>query len=199
MSSGDAGIPIEGGQTPIERDLSKELAQASEVGRMVLGVTRERNEDPRFRVRKYAMPMLDPRGFSQEAIRAITSKKEQITDDEIRAAREASVALAVESTAQIVEARPTSNQVSEDSDSLREMARMVNRGAGLVIQTEVSDMEAVVKAGRVAIEKRKGAKGLEEADTWDDQKVLAWEKEMFGKAGSRLGNMIRAIDAYSGR
>ena len=196
MSNGDAGIPTEAGQPSTERDLGKELTQASEVGKIVLGVTKERTEKPQYRVRKYTMPMLDPRGFSPEAVSTISSKKESVTEDDIKAAREASVGLAVESAVQIVGARPFTGQIMEDSDSLEQMARMVNRGAGLVIQTEASDPQTAVKAGRAALESRKGAKGLEEADKWDDQKVLTWTKDMLKRAGGRLTNSINAISAY---
>lgn len=196
MSNGDAGVPTEVGQISVERDLGKELVQASEVGRIVLGVTRERTENPQFRVRKYTMPMLDPRGFPQEAVRTIVTKGDQVTEGDVKATLEASVALAVESAVQIAGARPTSSQVIEDSDSLKQMTRMVNRGAGLVIQQEATDLQVVVKAGRAALERRKGTKGLEEVDKWDDQKVLAWTKDMFKRAGSRLKNSIDAIDAY---
>lgn len=199
MSNGDAGVPSEVGQTTVERDLGKELAKAAEVGRIVLGVTKERTENPQFRVRKYTFPMLDQRSFSPETVGAIVTKKETVTDDGIKAAKEASVTLAVESAVQIVRAKPTTNQVVEDSDSLEQMARMLNRGAGLVIQMETEDPQAVVKAGRAALESRKRENGLEEADNWDDQKVIAWTKDVFRKAGSRLKNSIEAIEAYHRR
>jgi len=196
MSDGDAGIPSETGQTPVERNLSKEFIDASEVGRLVMNVVKERTEVPQFSVRRYTMPLLNQDGYSQETKRTVTTKLEQITDDDIKAAREASVILSVEFAAQIVGARPISNQVIEDSKSLEQIVKVVNRSAGFIIQAEASDPQIIIKAGRLALERRKGAVGLEEADKWDDQRVLSWTKESSNRARIRLKKILDAVDAY---
>lgn len=192
MTNGDTGVSTEVGQVPTERDLGKELATASEVGKIVLAIARERGENPKFSVRRYTMPMLDQGRFPREEVRMVLANRDPVTGDDIKAMREASVVLAVEAAAQIVEAIPPKT-VSEDSASLEQMLRMVRRGSGLAIQTETSDPQMVIKAGKGAMERRKVANGL------NDQDVLAWTKETFTKAQGRLSRMIRAIDAYHGR
>lgn len=198
MTNGDAGTPTEIGQAPAERDLGKELSEASEIGRIVLGVARERTVSPQYQVRKYTMPMLDHARFPNEAVGQVTQAKKEPTEEDIQAAKEASVALTVEAALQILEARPT-KQIIEDANSLEQMGQMVGRGAGLIIQVEATDPEIVVRAGREAIERRKGAKGLEDSESWDDQKVLGWTKSMLNRAGGLLTQKINALRAYHGR
>jgi hypothetical protein len=196
MPNGDGGVPTDLGLGTTERDLGKEFSQASEIGRLVLDVTSERTERPEFEVRRYSMPMLDLLGYPPSAIEAIVSKKEQITDDDIASARRASVVLAVESAVQIVGAKQTPGQITEEPRSLENVLNMINRGAGLIIQIESSDQPTIVKAGRTALEKRKGVTGLEGADSWDDQRVVSWTKEMFSKAGNRLKRSISLLEDY---
>lgn len=139
MSNGDAGIMTEGEINSAEKDLGKEFSQAAEIGRFVLKVAEERTKKPFSRgIKRYSFPMLNPEKFSQEDIAALTPPGEQINQEAIEAARKASALLAMESAAQIVEAkppRPRGGLTAENSDSLIQMEKMVGRANGFMIQT----------------------------------------------------------------
>lgn len=180
-----------------EQRLGQELRRAAEVGRLVVSTLQERTRNPKYSVPQYTFPMLNASGFSQESVSKVSAPGDNISEETVRQARGASIALAVEAASQIVEARPTSSRIAEDIESLQDMSRMVSRSAGLGVQLADREPRLVVEAGRGALEKRKDAVGLEDAATWDDKRVIEWTVEMFGKANSRLAKKIDAIEAYN--
>jgi hypothetical protein len=196
MSHQDIG-PLETVGSQPERNLNQELAQASEIGRIVLTVARERTVAPQFRVKRYSMPLLEPEEFPFGAVGVLTEKRDLITEADVKAAKEASMVLAIEAAAQIIEAKPTSGWVIDDPNSLQQMGRMISRARGLALQLETIEPSAIIKGGKLAIEKRKGVRGLEEAENWNDQQVLAWTKEIFNNASSRLAKKIETVNSAS--
>ena len=127
---------IESGQISAERNLSKEFNQASEIGRSVLNVARERSESPRYQRGRYTFPMLDMRKFPRESVVVVNRHEGPISEEDLKEARVASAKLVVEAAVQIVGAKPISRQIADNTKSLGEMERVINRG--LPIWTPIS-------------------------------------------------------------
>lgn len=187
-------VPTEVSQN-VERDLKKELSEAKDPGKLVLRVADERAIRPKFGVRRYSMPMLNSSLFPRDLVKTIVSEKPDLSEDDIKEAREASAALMIEAAVQIIEAKPIGSQVIEDPNSIDQMRKMVNRGGGMMIQLEASEPETVVRIARGALERR----NAQNSKSWDERKVLDWTKGVFTKADNRLGEINNAISRYSRR
>jgi hypothetical protein len=195
MADNITEIAIENGVTSTEKNLSKEFDAASEIGKLVLRVVDERTVKPEFVARGYSTPMLEPGRFPRDSIRNLNPTGEKISEEDVKAAREASVALTIEAAAQVVEARPHTNAVSENSESLKQIQRILNRGEGYIIQINRTYPEAAIKGAREALVRRYTDPGLRGSDKWNDSQVISWAQEAFRRANVRLGGSIDAVEA----
>lgn len=179
--------------------LKNEIKKASEIGRLVIQTAGER-QNPKYLRGRYSMPMLDQQQFPKAAVELVTGNYTNADSQaavDARVVRGASVALVIEASAQIVEARNRSTAVAEHSDSLEQVLRMTRAGAQLLKEMESADRDIIIAAAKPAFTKRHG--GQANAGKISDEQILDWTRRMSAGANQRIARLLETVKAYSWR
>ena len=142
-------------------------------------------------------PFTDTRRVPKGLLSAIgtVSEDTQLSEEDIRLAEKASYGIALELAAQVSEAQlPRAGGVRDDSDSLEALASGLRKGGSLGNEYLQSNPEVVIKQAREAIARRLN-KPSEDVQ-WEDQRLILWTKEQFGKADRRLVGSAAALRGY---
>jgi hypothetical protein len=170
----DQGVPIE-----------VQLSDATEIGNDVLRTAKARSSFTVHGDRPNIL-FLEPEKFSEQYITGLTPNG-KIDSTSVEVAKKSSLGLAIETSLQIVDAKPYKSVFVEDTDSLADISRMLSRSGKFVEAEVLRDSKLLASVAREIAEKRK-------VEISGDKDLVGWANENLVNAKKRIDKKIAAIE-----
>lgn len=184
-----------------QEQLRSEISVNQEAGLRIFNAVRER-ADTRIRGSRLSCPFVDPARIPAEDISGLKPggklTAEQARDEAVRGA----AGVAIEATTQIVEARPTSQGVVEDGESVARLKQFVVKGgadlvANLLQGKDPRKTQLVQDAARAAMLRRvTDSNQRKSIEQMPGEKVDQWILQQFRTADGRLARTLDMIRQY---
>lgn len=123
--------------------------------------------------------------FAHEDVAALNPP--QLTTKAVIETGKASLRISVEAARQVVESRPRNQSVIEDTESLREILRVLMRSRAYFTTIREHQPELLTEVVQEVMRRR----GESESDPLD------WASDKFDRATSRLKRVIQSIEDYN--
>lgn len=179
--------------TPGSNDMGVSLEvrfqEAGKIGRDVLVTARNRSE-LRVNGKTPSILFLEPNRFSEE-YKSGLEKSGSVDPTAVRRALKASFGLSLESALQIIAAKPTKNEMVENTDSLEEISRVLNTCGKFISAEGAKNPELLTEVAKEVI-KRSGVEQI-------NGDLIVWSDEIMGKAEKRIVEKIDMLKQYLGQ
>jgi hypothetical protein len=157
------------------------------------GIIRNAN----FRKDNRLAAFINPAKFPKEDILGTKplEEGEAVTEEQVEAAKRASLSIVFEAVLQVLEYRPQSTQVVDKPQSLNDIKKALQEGfARFDKMGKSGGLEELRKIAVVAFERRnKDTQGLEKIDP---EKLSAWLGKVFRDAYAKIAQKEQAIASY---